>query len=264
MRFAAIDLGGSFIKSALADAETLEHVHRTPFPAFLEGLDPSFREVSLPSIAAAFDEHVERLLPYRPEALFISTQMHGFVLGERYISWQDQRSLASHFDELKARIEDPVRIGNEIGPGHAATVLFSECGGGVAALEGKRWLGHRTPKRYRRASDHSPPAAGMSASSHTTTWFFPSDLAWYMATSARRRSSFLSRSIDEIDPASGANRAMPMETDRMPRRCTGGMLKPHSRSRNVVEAMVWRISSQTPIPSSSDVPGRIITNSSPP
>ena len=123
MRCAVIDLGGSFIKSALAEGATLSHVHRTPFPPFLP--HDTHREVELSAIAREFETHVERLLPLAPRALFISTQMHGFVLGDRFVSWQDQRSLNGAFDEFKTRIGDARRFGNELGPGHAATVLFA-------------------------------------------------------------------------------------------------------------------------------------------
>ena len=127
MRFAVVDLGGSFIKSALADARTaeLEHVVRTPFPPFLEGGEPSVREVDLPTIRRVFDAHVQRLLRYEPSALWISSQMHGVALGDRYVSWQDQRSLSGAYEEFRSRVADPQRIGNELGPGHAATVLFA-------------------------------------------------------------------------------------------------------------------------------------------
>jgi sugar (pentulose or hexulose) kinase len=123
MRFAVIDLGGSFIKSALAGGAELEHVQRTPFPPFLD--HPTKREIALDAIARVFDAHVGRLLRFQPQALFVSTQMHGFVLGDRFISWQDQRALDGAFEELQSRIDDPDRIGRELGPGHAATVLFA-------------------------------------------------------------------------------------------------------------------------------------------
>jgi sugar (pentulose or hexulose) kinase len=137
MRFAAIDFGGSFIKSAVVDSESasLHHVHRTPFPPFVSGLPPSHREVDLARITADAHAHLDRLLSKEPSCagVLASTQMHGFALVDRsghavsnFISWQDQRSLP-HFEELTACYSPAIRLatGRDIGAGHAAAVLHS-------------------------------------------------------------------------------------------------------------------------------------------
>lgn len=135
MRFAAIDLGGSFVKSAVIDTAggPLQHVRRDPFPPFLTGLDPSFREVALPAIAEVFFAHLDRLIELEPgcRGIFVSTQMHGFALvdasgraASNFISWQDQRADFRDFDS-RLSPEDRECIGNETGAGHAATVLFA-------------------------------------------------------------------------------------------------------------------------------------------
>ncbi len=137
MRFAAIDFGGSFIKSAVVDtaAPDARHVRRDPFPPFLSGLDPSFREVAMAPIAEIFSGRLDELLDAEPECagVLVSTQMHGFALVDgdgraatNFISWQDQRSLRT-FPEFEERCSPAARerIGNEIGPGHAASVLHA-------------------------------------------------------------------------------------------------------------------------------------------
>lgn len=140
--FAAIDLGASFVKSALVDIEgaTIRDISRTSFPPFVRNRAPGVREVDLPQVADRFFGALDRLLQLEPrcEGVLISTQMHGFVLMNRegtpasdFISWQDTRSLghvpdqSSSFEAFEARIPDRARIGNEVGPGHAASVLFS-------------------------------------------------------------------------------------------------------------------------------------------
>lgn len=142
MHFAVIDLGGSFIKSAVADVTTglLHHLQKTPFPSFLDGSTHGAREVDLSLISDAFQGHLQRLLEHEPrcEGILISSQMHGFALVDSsgrpvgpFVSWQDQRGLfpagSASFDEFRARVPRGAlqRIGNEIGVGHASSVLFS-------------------------------------------------------------------------------------------------------------------------------------------
>jgi sugar (pentulose or hexulose) kinase len=143
MRFAVIDLGGSFIKSAIVDPEALalKHVHRTPFPPFLGDLPSSHREVSIEAIRESVESHLDRLeatgIPC--DGLLASTQMHGFVLvdeqgrpASNFVSWQDERALepsdgGSAVDRLRISVGDHdfARVGRDLGPGHAAAVLHA-------------------------------------------------------------------------------------------------------------------------------------------
>ncbi len=144
MLFIGIDLGGSFIKGAVLDTDTLclKHVLRIPFPDFLSGVHPLHREVAPGVIVGAVKELIEQLLPRAPNCagIVMCGQMHGVVLtsekGEplsNFISWQDQRTLMPHpngagtyFDVLAQRITPVERqqLGNELRPGLPLSVLF--------------------------------------------------------------------------------------------------------------------------------------------
>ncbi len=148
MRFAGLDLGGSFLKAAVLDTETgeLGEVRRRPFPAFLSGRLEGRREVDAQEIVDAARELLEETIHLAPECggIWVSGQMHGVVLCDGrgrarspFVSWQDQRSLergsdGERFEVLKARIgpEDIAALGNELRPGVAITTLdvFQEDG----------------------------------------------------------------------------------------------------------------------------------------
>jgi sugar (pentulose or hexulose) kinase len=104
MRFAAIDLGASFIKSALLDTAscTISHIERVPFPPFTENLPSGYREVSVEQALRITKEQIDRLLTVAPDCAGIVScgQMHGLVLTDGhgdpltdFISWMDERTL---------------------------------------------------------------------------------------------------------------------------------------------------------------------------
>jgi sugar (pentulose or hexulose) kinase len=135
MRFIAVDLGASFIKSAIFDIGTasISHVTRTPSPPFLSGLPETHREVDATLITREVEAHVTRLIEQTRDCagIVMCSQMHGFVLVDRrgqvasnYISWQDQRGI-SIYDRLRDSISADLlfRLGNEIGPAHPFVIL---------------------------------------------------------------------------------------------------------------------------------------------
>jgi sedoheptulokinase len=104
MRFLGIDIGSSFIKGAVLDADKLRlsHVERAAAPSFVSGLDPKFREIEPEVLVQRVREIRERLYDHCPDAagLLMSSQLHGLVLCDhvgreltRCITWQDQRAL---------------------------------------------------------------------------------------------------------------------------------------------------------------------------
>ncbi len=105
MRLAAVDLGASFVKSALLDTETLtvSRVERVPFPPFAGGLPPGRREVPVATILEIVKKQLDRLLADEPDCGGIVScgQMHGLVLTDKqrnpltpFISWMDERSFS--------------------------------------------------------------------------------------------------------------------------------------------------------------------------
>jgi sugar (pentulose or hexulose) kinase len=150
MRFAAIDLGGTDLKSGVADIRTgrLEHVRRSPFPRFAPPRLPGFREMDPLEIVDRCRDEIERLSSLEKElsGVLLCGQMHGLVLADDEnrplspcVSWQDERSLRPHadggtfFDQLASRLtaEERRELGNELRPGLPVTTLFwlSETGG---------------------------------------------------------------------------------------------------------------------------------------
>ncbi len=97
----AVDLGTSYIKSAVLDMEALSitRVHRVPFPEPIAGLADLFCEIDPVGIAHDTRQLIAALLPHAPACAGIVTcgQMGGLVLTDEqgaphsnYISWRDQ------------------------------------------------------------------------------------------------------------------------------------------------------------------------------
>lgn len=141
MRYAGLDLGATFVKAAVLDtsARTLHEVRRRPFPPFLIDRPEGYREVDALQIVETARALLEETMRLAPDCAgcWVSSQMHGVVLCDAqgrasspFISWQDQRSLASAggtsaFDALKAKLtkQDIAALGNELRPGVALTTL---------------------------------------------------------------------------------------------------------------------------------------------
>lgn len=104
MKYVAIDIGSSFIKSAILDTGNFEIVgHKTvSMPPRLSNQDKCFEVdaefifVSVKNLIDCYlDEHGSEII-----GILFSTQMHGFVLADEqgipitnYVSWQDERCL---------------------------------------------------------------------------------------------------------------------------------------------------------------------------
>jgi sugar (pentulose or hexulose) kinase len=143
MSFIGIDLGGTFIKSAILDVDSIQikHARRHPFPDFEPG--PAYERVVSPEkILSAFHALLDEMLLLEPtcEGLLLSGQMHGMIFCDaqgtpksQFITWQDHRATLpfdstgkSVFDHLKETLFDwDWRIlGNELRPGIPLTQLF--------------------------------------------------------------------------------------------------------------------------------------------
>lgn len=144
MRFVAIDLGATFIKSALLDTGsfTISHVKRVPFPPFLKQLPLAHREISPRAVLRKTKEQIDRLLAIAPDCAGIvsCSQMHGLILTDgqgapltNFISWMDERALLPHpsrkgsfLDVLLSRLSSQTGsdFGREIKPGSTIALLF--------------------------------------------------------------------------------------------------------------------------------------------
>lgn len=118
MRFLAIDLGSSYIKSALINLKTKEILEKskTAVAGKLYNKNELVHEVNmslvLSTILTLINEYRQRCSSLK--GIVLSTQMHGFVLSDAaygedvYVSWQDARCLCpmpgsekSYLDHLK-------------------------------------------------------------------------------------------------------------------------------------------------------------------
>jgi sugar (pentulose or hexulose) kinase len=151
MSFLALDLGTSFIKGAVldADAQRIEHVQRIPFPAPVPNLPPLFCEIAPYQIVEVIRTLITRLAPHAPdcEGIVMCNQMQGVVLTDaratprtNYISWRDQRARMPHpsghreasctegtyFDVMRSRLTADERraTGSEWRPSLPISVLF--------------------------------------------------------------------------------------------------------------------------------------------
>lgn len=84
MHFLALDIGSSFIKGAVLDAEklTIEHVTRVPFPQPIAGLPAGHLEIEPRRVMVAVCEALNKLLAQTPDCrgIFFSSQMGGVIL----------------------------------------------------------------------------------------------------------------------------------------------------------------------------------------
>jgi len=144
MSFVGIDIGTSFIKGAVLDADALSmsHIRRVPFPEPLPGLPPLYREFDPHAVLSAVQQLLGGLLPHAAgcEGIVMCSQMHGLVFtterGEpcsNLTTWQDQRVLQPHpsgegtyFDVMRRRLnpEEVRQLGNELRPGLPLGLLF--------------------------------------------------------------------------------------------------------------------------------------------
>ncbi len=143
MHFLALDIGSSFIKGAVLDAEKLaiEHITRLPFPEPIAGLPREHFEVEPGQVVIAVKQVLGRLLSQASDCggLLVSSQMGGIILADasgqpltNYISWRDQRttqqqsgSEGSYLDVVRTRFGEEVihRLGNELRGGSALAIL---------------------------------------------------------------------------------------------------------------------------------------------
>jgi sugar (pentulose or hexulose) kinase len=141
--FLALDLGTSFIKTAVLDLDALsiQDIHRVPFPPALPDLPPLYHEVDPSAVVAAARKALSRLAVVAPHAqgIVVCSQMQGLVLTDaagaplsNCITWRDQRSLAPHpeggsyFDALGRRLtaSQHARLG-ELHSGLPVATLFT-------------------------------------------------------------------------------------------------------------------------------------------
>ena len=147
MYFLGIDVGSSFLKSAILDLDAKKVVDsgRAPAPAFARtartgaALLPENREIPIEELTEAVRGLIEEAAAKVPLAgAAFSVQMHGFMLFEKsgvpktnYISWQDTRSLLPLADGQSAveclkrdYAEELAEDGILLRPNHSAGQLF--------------------------------------------------------------------------------------------------------------------------------------------
>ena len=144
MAFIAIDLGSSFLKGTILDADacSLGCVRRLPFPQPIKGLRPGRVEYD-PKVIVA---EVKRLLTSlmdpaaRYEGMLMCSQLSCLILTDNHgearsnlIGWRDQRVLEPHpskdgsyYDVLQQTLTSGYRLqlGNELSPGCPVSYLF--------------------------------------------------------------------------------------------------------------------------------------------
>lgn len=121
-----VDIGSSFIKSALVDpanGSLFDH-RRQPTPSRLGGRPPGRYELDPTDLSERVRSQLDAHRSVRPEAgaVFMSTQMHCFVLTDRngrpaspIITWQDRRfaeASTGHQRETVRELFGPCRAGN--------------------------------------------------------------------------------------------------------------------------------------------------------
>jgi sugar (pentulose or hexulose) kinase len=143
MRYFLIDVGASFIKSAIfsPEEEALTEMFRVPFPEF-DSRHANRREVTLSKIIKCVSEIFAFAKSGNKEidGVFLTGQMHGFVIIDHnfnplspFISWQDQRCLddvpgesVSYFRQMRGQLSDQewFDLGNDVKPGYPIATLY--------------------------------------------------------------------------------------------------------------------------------------------
>ncbi|HEX4147679.1 MAG TPA: FGGY family carbohydrate kinase [Pirellulales bacterium] len=144
MHFLGIDLGSTTIKVGVLNPQqgTVSAVRTQPFPGPLPGKAAAYFEIDADAVGHAVMALIDEVRPAAADCrgVVVSSQMGGVLLTDaagapvtNYLSWRDQRALEpypgkqhSYFDELRQRTrpDDWDRIGRELKPGSAATLLF--------------------------------------------------------------------------------------------------------------------------------------------
>ncbi|HWC90039.1 MAG TPA: FGGY family carbohydrate kinase [Pirellulales bacterium] len=144
MNFIGIDLGSTTIKAGVLDLErsVVTTVRSKPVPGPAPGKPAACFEIDPDAVVHAARQLLDELHPLAGDCqgVVACSQMGGVVLTDaagaavtHYLSWRDQRALEpypatdhSYFDELRQRTTpgDWDRIGRELKPGSAATLLF--------------------------------------------------------------------------------------------------------------------------------------------
>ncbi|RXZ83706.1 hypothetical protein EBB07_04810 [Paenibacillaceae bacterium] len=163
MSYIALDVGSSYIKLANLNVQELSvtHIRTAPMPEPLAGVHPLRKEWDMEllyrRIAAMLDEQLESCVG-ECQGIWITTQMHGFVLADElgqavtsYINWQDERGLEpaaapgiNVMTELMGRIGDEawLRTGLWQKPGIAAVSLYHMLNyGDIDAVIGRTYRG---------------------------------------------------------------------------------------------------------------------------
>ena len=101
VRYIAVDIGSSFVKSALLDPGTqrIVAIRKESAPERLPASNPHLYEIPAARFVDMYVDHIRHHLAHGGDigGILLSTQMHGFIYrtgGEdRYVSWQDMRCL---------------------------------------------------------------------------------------------------------------------------------------------------------------------------
>ena len=142
MHFLAVDIGSSYIKSALLEtgSMTITEVVKIPSPQRLPNANPYAYEVDAAVLYQTFEAVITPYLDRHKSisGLLLSTQMHGCVVStggrDIYISWQDTMCLAEdpgtgnrYLDRLRSlfRPEDYADSGIPIKPASAFCNLYA-------------------------------------------------------------------------------------------------------------------------------------------
>lgn len=144
MKYLGIDMGTSFIKSAVLDLEEnqITDINRRKAPDPTTASDSLRKEYEITAIADIVKHLIKKHLSSdrRIAGIVFATQMHGFVLMNsnfkpvtNYISWEDERGLEkfaggsqTYLEMINERLpkEEIKKTGMEIKPGLAAVNLF--------------------------------------------------------------------------------------------------------------------------------------------
>lgn len=135
MFFLAIDIGGTYIKTALLNPERLQitRVLRSPTPGFTSNQNRQHKEISITELSQVLNRQLKNYNDVKISGQVLTHQMHGFVLVDKsgkarsqYISWQDKRGVSTH-DELlhQLGLERLNDSGRELKFGYPLSTLFA-------------------------------------------------------------------------------------------------------------------------------------------
>ncbi len=165
MKAFLVDFGSTSVKYAVYDREsdTVSSEGKLDFPPRIPNDNPNITEIDLTLIDGIIDRAVEIAAENACKDIYISVQMHGYILGSKsgfsnYVSWQDKRALDGRFERFDKEGIDYTALGTTYKVNSPLVSLYGE------NLEGKEYYTLGSYIAYRMTGNNATHITDSAAS----------------------------------------------------------------------------------------------------